>query len=96
MASTGTPPYPTLADDASEEESDHIEGEIYQKQGSIHRPQIIARKSSGTMIIPMTQSSTSQTPTEDYPPDDARSMSPRLEGEDMEKLEMAIRSVLQE
>lgn len=54
------------------------------------RPKFSGRKSSGTMIIPR-DFKKDDTPQDEYPPDDARAMSPRRNSVDTEKLSNATR-----
>ncbi|MCJ1353026.1 MAG: hypothetical protein MMC33_003010 [Icmadophila ericetorum] len=58
------------------------------------RPKLTSRKSSGTIIIP--RDSDVQTPLRDYPPDDARAMSPRRSSSETEKLGNDARLSVQE
>ena len=58
------------------------------------RPPFLTRKSSGTIIVPRSHSSRDE--PEEYPPDDARAMSPRRDSAETERLEVATRSALRE
>lgn len=58
------------------------------------RPKLTSRKSSGTIIIPREADVT--TPLRDYPPDDARAMSPRRSSSETEKLGNDARLSVQE
>ncbi|KAL8830916.1 MAG: hypothetical protein Q9170_005518 [Blastenia crenularia] len=53
------------------------------------RPQLTQRKSSGTMIIP--RDAPTQAPPQDFPPDDARAMSPRRSSEETDKMLVSAR-----
>jgi len=54
------------------------------------------RKSSGTIIVPRDRSANSDTDPAEYPPDDARAMSPRRNSEETEAMEEAMRANLRE
>lgn len=53
------------------------------------------RQRSSSIIIPKTVD-TYQSERPDYPPDDARAMSPRRSSEDLERLELGVRKSLQD
>jgi hypothetical protein len=58
------------------------------------RPQMTSRKSSGTCIVPRDQFR--ETAAEEYPPDDARAMSPRRGSEETDAIEQATKRSLRE
>ncbi|MCJ1339539.1 hypothetical protein MMC09_004829 [Bachmanniomyces sp. S44760] len=58
------------------------------------RPKLGSRKSSGTIIVPRDHPEV-ETKYEDYPPEDARAMSPRRNSEEMEKLSVEARAAVQ-
>lgn len=59
------------------------------------RPPLGTRKSSGTIIIPR-DSPTVEIPYEQYDEDDARAMSPRRQGKELQKMEDDARKALEE
>lgn len=58
------------------------------------RPRMSSRKSSGTIIVPRNHQPVAD--AEDYPPDDARAMSPRRNSEETEAMGEATRSAVRE
>ncbi|KAL8654485.1 MAG: hypothetical protein Q9226_003417 [Calogaya cf. arnoldii] len=50
----------------------------------LSRPQLMSRKSSGTIIIP--REAPTEAPPQDFPPGDARAMSPRRSSEETDKM----------
>lgn len=61
----------------------------------LERPRMADRQRSSSIIIPKTLD-TYQKERPNYPPDDARAMSPRRSSEDLERLELGVRKSLQE
>lgn len=53
-------------------------------KSKLSRPQLTSRKSSGTNIIP--REAPTEAPPQDFPPDDARAMSPRRSTEETDKM----------
>ncbi|KAI4119057.1 MAG: hypothetical protein LQ345_000977 [Seirophora villosa] len=53
------------------------------------RPRLSQRKSSGTMIIP--RDAPTEAPAQDFPPEDARAMSPRRSSEETDKMLVSAR-----
>ncbi|KAI4249627.1 MAG: hypothetical protein L6R40_000416 [Gallowayella cf. fulva] len=53
------------------------------------RPQLVSRKSSGTNIIP--REAPTAAPPQNFPPDDARAMSPRRSSEETDKMLVSAR-----
>jgi short coiled-coil protein len=60
----------------------------------MERPRLAGRVKSSSIIVP--KNATLQTDTPEYPPDDARAMSPRRNSEDLEKLGKEMRESLKE
>ncbi|KAL9629915.1 MAG: hypothetical protein Q9204_005008 [Flavoplaca sp. TL-2023a] len=56
----------------------------FPNQSKLSRPKIMSRKSSGTIIVP--REAPTQAPPQDFPPDDARAMSPRRSSEETDKM----------
>ncbi|KAL8973370.1 MAG: hypothetical protein Q9197_002396 [Variospora fuerteventurae] len=52
--------------------------------GKLTRPRLSQRKSSGTMIIP--RDAPTEAPSQEFPPEDARAMSPRRSSEETDKM----------
>ncbi|KAI4143455.1 MAG: hypothetical protein LQ341_002916, partial [Variospora aurantia] len=52
--------------------------------GKLTRPRLSQRKSSGTMIIP--RDAPTEAPSKEFPPEDARAMSPRRSSEETDKM----------
>lgn len=65
------------------------------RKSRIDRPRMSERQRSSSIIIPK-GNDTYQTERPEYPPDDARAMSPRRNSEDLERLELGVRKSLQE
>ena len=53
-------------------------------KSKLSRPQLTSRKSSGTNIIP--REAPTEAPPQEFPPDDARAMSPRRSTEETDKM----------
>ncbi|KAL8725511.1 MAG: hypothetical protein Q9181_006395, partial [Wetmoreana brouardii] len=81
-------PTPPISRPTSDTSSD-AEGEDTKLQ----RPKLTQRKSSGTMIIP--RDAPTEGPKQDFPPDDARAMSPRRSSEETEKMLIGARLSLE-
>lgn len=65
------------------------------RKSRLERPRMADRQRSSSIIIPKNVD-TYQTERPDYPPDDARAMSPRRSSEDLERLELGVRKSLQD
>lgn len=59
----------------------------------LQRPKMAQRKSSDTMIIP--RNAPTEGPKKEFPPDDARAMSPRRSSEETDKMVVAARLSLE-
>ncbi|KAL9028587.1 MAG: hypothetical protein Q9196_003076 [Gyalolechia fulgens] len=58
-------------------------------RSKLTRPRLTQRKSSGSMIIP--RDAPTEAPPQEFPPDDARAMSPRRSSEETEKMLLSAR-----
>ncbi|KAL8634848.1 MAG: hypothetical protein Q9228_007597 [Teloschistes exilis] len=81
-------PTPPFSRSTSNTSSDVDEG-----GDKLQRPKLVQRKSSGTMIIP--RDAPTNGPKVEYPPDDARAMSPRRSTEETELMVKTARLSLQ-
>ena len=77
-----------------EKDSDNRHLSTTSRVGNL-RPMLGSRQSSGTIIISREQQDV-VTPSGEYPPDDARAMSPRRNSAETEKLSEAARASVQE
>ncbi|KKY29081.1 putative bzip transcription factor [Phaeomoniella chlamydospora] len=64
------------------------------RQTRLERPRLSSRKPSGSIVVH--KSHQIEIEEEEYPPDDARAMSPRRNSEDLERLGREARATLQE
>ncbi|KAK5945526.1 hypothetical protein PMZ80_002731 [Knufia obscura] len=64
------------------------------RKSRMDRPRMAERQRSSSIIIPKGRD-TFQREKPEYPPDDARAMSPRRNSEDLERLELGVRKSLQ-
>ncbi|KAL8777723.1 MAG: hypothetical protein Q9213_007738 [Squamulea squamosa] len=58
-------------------------------RSKLSRPQFMSRKSSGTNVIP--REAPTEAPPQQFPPDDARAMSPRRSSEETDKMLVSAR-----
>ncbi|KAL8903543.1 MAG: hypothetical protein Q9207_003848 [Kuettlingeria erythrocarpa] len=86
-----TLPTPPASKDTSNTSTDTDETSSPKKLG---RPRITHRQSSGTMIIPRDAPTTA--PAKDFPPDDARAMSPRRSSEETDRMLVNVRLSIQQ
>ncbi|MCJ1442025.1 MAG: hypothetical protein MMC23_002517 [Stictis urceolatum] len=87
--------YDAMASDTSSG-SNRSDGSSRGRTRRLKRPPMSSRKSSGTIIVPRDRSTNSDTAPEEYPPDDARAMSPRRNSEETEAMEEATKKSLRE
>lgn len=85
------PTHPTLLTPHSLSNSSDSEGES-ERRG---RPRMPGRKSSGTIIVPRDHPEI-EIATEEFPPDDARAMSPRRNSADVERYAQEAKKSLKE
>lgn len=64
------------------------------RRSRMERPRLAGRVKSSSIIVP--KDDTMQKDKPEYPPDDARAMSPRRNSEDLEKLGKEMRESLKE
>ncbi|KAL8692548.1 MAG: hypothetical protein Q9218_002441 [Villophora microphyllina] len=84
-ASLPTPPFSRSTSNTSSDA---------EEEGSkLQHPKLVQRKSSGTMIIP--RDAPTEGPKQEFPPDDARAMSPRRSTEETEMMVASARLSLQ-
>ncbi|KAL8942033.1 MAG: hypothetical protein Q9216_001886 [Gyalolechia sp. 2 TL-2023] len=83
---TVSPPTPPVSQSTSNTSTDTDED---SKRTRLTRPRLTQRKSSGTMIIP--RDAPVEAPPQEFPPDDARAMSPRRSSEETEKMLVSAR-----
>ena len=89
----------------SQDSDNHVVPSVEKDTSNLHldiasrleslRPKLGSRHSSGTIIISREQQDV-VTPSGEYPPDDARAMSPRRNSAETEKLGEAARASVQE
>ncbi|KAI4208276.1 MAG: hypothetical protein LQ346_000156 [Caloplaca aetnensis] len=85
-----TLPTPPASKNTSNTSTDTDETSSPNKLG---RPRLTHRKSSGTMIIP--RDAPTAAPAKEFPPDDARAMSPRRSSEETDKMLVNVRLSIQ-
>ncbi|MCJ1257570.1 hypothetical protein MMC24_005396 [Lignoscripta atroalba] len=100
VTTTSSTTHPTSnldSDGPSNTSSDNDEHDTQRISRSLHvsRPKFGSRKSSGTIIVPRDHPHV-QAQHEEYPPEDARAMSPRRSSEETEKLGQETRIAVQE
>lgn len=79
----------------SESSSQRQSSRQNSRRSRMDRPRLGDRQRSNTIIVPKGRDVV-QTEKRDYPPDDARAMSPRRNSEDIERLERGVRESLKE
>ncbi|KAL9006866.1 MAG: hypothetical protein Q9188_000397 [Gyalolechia gomerana] len=83
---TVSPPTPPASQSTSNTSTDTDED---SNRSKLTRPRLMQRKSSGTMIIP--RDAPTEAPPQQFPPDDARAMSPRRSSEETDKMLVSAR-----
>ena len=66
-----------------------------RRSSRLERPGLAERKPSGSFIVPRDHPEI-EIQKEDFPPDDARAMSPRRSSNDLETLSREVRKILDE
>lgn len=84
--SAKTPTNPDSTQPSTTTSSDHESTPDERRSRSLTRPRFTSRKSSGTMLIPSDSPDVELKEEENYPPGDARAMSPRRSPEETNKM----------
>lgn len=84
--------YPSISSSSSSSISD---GEPERGRSRLDRPRMASRKPSASILVPRDHPEI-EIEEEEFPPDDARAMSPRRDSADVERLGKEARQTLQE
>lgn len=82
-------------DSVSSSASSISDGEPTRGRSRLERPQMASRKPSASILVPRDHPEI-EIEQEEFPPDDARAMSPRRDSADVERLGKEARQTLQE